>query len=210
MTPRERRLREQAQRHRLILATAREMAEAEGWDNVTTRRLADRIEYSQPVLYQHFKNKDAIIHAVAQEGLAELAAALRGARLAAPASAAGPRETLDAVARAYAEFAARGPVLYQAMLVLDAGAAMPDGHTDDDDAGTGIGTSVLAGVLGEIEEAVRPLADDRDPRLLAEVVWSAWHGLATLTGGGRLGRESTPDRLALLAAALTSSAAQLA
>ncbi|MFE0511118.1 TetR/AcrR family transcriptional regulator [Streptomyces sp. NPDC058964] len=199
MTPRERRLREQAQRHRLILATAREMAEAEGWDNVTTRRLADRIEYSQPVLYQHFKNKDAIIHAVAQEGLAELAAALRAARLA----AAGPQETLGAVARAYADSAARGPALYQAMLVLDAGAAGPED-------GTGQGSQPFLDVLAEIEEVVRPVAGNRDPRVLAEVVWSAWHGLATLTGGGRHGREATPERLAVLAEALTDPAAQLA
>lgn len=197
MTPRERRLREQAQRHRLILATAREMAETEGWDNVTTRRLADRIEYSQPVLYQHFKNKDAIIYAVAQEGLAELAAALRAARL----GVADPHGALRAVARAYADFAARGPVLYQAMLVLEAGTAPPGGEPTP---------QPLLEVLGEIEEAVRPLAGDRDPRVLAEVVWSAWHGLATLTHGGRLGPEATPERMAVLAEVLTGSATQFA
>jgi AcrR family transcriptional regulator len=43
--------RERAGRHRLIVSAARELAETEGWDAVTTRRLADRIEYSQPVLY---------------------------------------------------------------------------------------------------------------------------------------------------------------
>jgi AcrR family transcriptional regulator len=31
---------------------------------VTTRRLADRIEYSQPALYSHFEGKDAIVSAV--------------------------------------------------------------------------------------------------------------------------------------------------
>jgi hypothetical protein len=42
MMPRGRRLREQAQRRRLILTTARGMARSEGWDYVTRRRLADR------------------------------------------------------------------------------------------------------------------------------------------------------------------------
>ncbi len=93
------------------------MAESEGWDYVTTRRLADRIEYSQPVLYRHFKNKDAIVHAVALEGFAELAAALRTAR----EEAGDPQEALGAVARAYADFAEHGPVLYEAMLTLDPG-----------------------------------------------------------------------------------------
>jgi hypothetical protein len=34
----------------LIITTARKLAEAEGWDAVTTRRLSSQIEYSQPVL----------------------------------------------------------------------------------------------------------------------------------------------------------------
>jgi hypothetical protein len=34
----------------LMITTARKLAEAEGWDAVTTRRLSSQIEYSQPVL----------------------------------------------------------------------------------------------------------------------------------------------------------------
>ena len=68
-----RRERERAERERLIVTAARELAEAEGWDAVTTRRLAAEIEYSQPVLYSHFKGKDAIMAAVAVQGCAELA-----------------------------------------------------------------------------------------------------------------------------------------
>ncbi|MFD8423373.1 TetR/AcrR family transcriptional regulator [Streptomyces sp. NPDC059466] len=214
MTLRERRLREQAQRHRLILTTAREMAEAEGWDHVTTRRLADRIEYSQPVLYQHFKNKDALVHAVALEGFAELAAALRAARL----GTADPRGALDAVARAYVDFAERGPVLYQAMLTLDPGG---DDTPDGTPAGTAEGTAegacggargdtpaALADVLDEIGLAVAPVAAGRDGELLAEVLWSAWHGLAVLTGGRRLRPGLTGRRLAALTEVLLGPAAQ--
>lgn len=202
MTLRERRLREQAQRHRLILTTAREMAEAEGWDYVTTRRLADRIEYSQPVLYQHFKNKDAIVHAVALEGFAELAAALRAARLGTPE----PRGALDAVARAYVDFAERGPVLYQAMLTLDPGVDdTPEGTPED---ASGDAPAPLAEVLAEIGLAVAPVAAGRDGELLAEVLWSAWHGLAALTGGRRLRPGLTGRRLTALTEVLLGPAAQ--
>ena len=72
-----RRERERAQREQLIITAARELAEAEGWEAVTTRRLAERIEYSQPVLYSHFTGMDAIMAAVAVEGFAELAEAVR-------------------------------------------------------------------------------------------------------------------------------------
>ena len=88
MSVQERKERERAERERLIVATARELAEQQGWDAVTTRRLAERIEYSQPVLYSHFRGKREIIGAVALEGAAELAAAVR----AATAAADGPRE----------------------------------------------------------------------------------------------------------------------
>ncbi|GGQ96687.1 TetR/AcrR family transcriptional regulator [Streptomyces flaveolus] len=197
MTPRDRRLREQVRRHQLILATAREMAESEGWDSVTTRRLADRIEYSQPVLYQHFKNKDAIIRAVALEGFAELAAALRATRR---QYTGDPQETLRELARAYVGFASRSPVLYQAMLVLDTG--------DDSDGPRT--PAPLAEALAEIEEAVAPLAAGRDARVLTEVLWSAWHGMATLVDAGRLDAEPTGARLAMLTDQLTGPAAQLA
>jgi hypothetical protein len=80
MRRQERRARERQQRRQVILDAARELAEAEGWESVTTRRLADRIEYSQPVLYSHFEGKDAIVSAVALEGFSELSAILRDAR----------------------------------------------------------------------------------------------------------------------------------
>ena len=80
MSVQDRRARERQQRERLIITTARELAEAEGWDAVTTRRLAEAIEYSQPVLYSHFKGKDAIVAAVAVEGRAEFATELAVAR----------------------------------------------------------------------------------------------------------------------------------
>lgn len=57
MSVRERKERERANRHQLIVSTARELAESDGWDAVTTRRLAERIEYSQPVLYSHFRGR---------------------------------------------------------------------------------------------------------------------------------------------------------
>src|SRR5580693_9335742 len=95
-----RRERERAQREKLIITAARELAEAEGWQAVTTRRLAERIEYSQPVLYSHFKGMDAIMAAVAVEGFADLAAEMRAART----SASDPERALADVAAAYAAF----------------------------------------------------------------------------------------------------------
>ena len=76
----DRRLRERTARRRLITATPRALAEREGWDAVTTRRLSAEIEYSQPVLYKHFASMEDIVEAVALEGFGELAETLQTAR----------------------------------------------------------------------------------------------------------------------------------
>src|SRR5215470_16450200 len=75
----ERKGRQRAEREDRIVAAARVIAEREGWSAVTIRRLAEEIEYSQPVLYSHFENRDAIVAAVAVEGFREITKALQKA-----------------------------------------------------------------------------------------------------------------------------------
>ncbi|WP_328389199.1 TetR/AcrR family transcriptional regulator [Streptomyces sp. NBC_00400] len=185
MSVQERKERERAARERLILATARELAEQQGWDAVTTRRLAERIEYSQPVLYSHFHGKREIIGAVALEGAAEMAAAVR----AAATSANSPRERVAALARAYLDFAERNPAVYDAMFQLDGGLAFADEDTPEPlkDA-----FAALLENLGEVA------GDGVHPGLFTEVFWASLHGLATLTRAGRLPPEDTERRTELL------------
>jgi len=184
MSIQERRERERAGRQRLIVTAARELAEAEGWEAVTTRRLAERVEYSQPVLYSHFKDKDAIMAAVAVEGFADLAAGLRAARL----SAGGTETALAAVAAAYTTFAERRPALYDAM--FNQAISLP--------FATPQAPAALQAGFDELRQVVRPFAGDDDASVLAEVLWSGLHGLMTLMRGGRLPRENHGRRLAML------------
>ena len=185
MSVQERKERERADRERLIVATARELAEQQGWDAVTTRRLAERIEYSQPVLYSHFRGKREIIGAVALEGAAEMAAAVRSAASAAD----GPRARVTALARAYLDFAARSPAVYDAMFQLDGGLAFaqPDTPAPLKDA-----FAALLENLGEVA------GDGVSPGLFTELFWAALHGLATLSRAGRLPPEDAERRTALL------------
>jgi AcrR family transcriptional regulator len=179
-----RRERERAERERLIITVARELAESEGWNAVTTRRLATEIEYSQPVLYSHFKGKDAIMAAVAVEGCADLAAQLRAART----SATDPRQALAGVGAAYAAFAEQRPALYDAMFT----------HATDLPFARPEAPPALKEAFGELREAVRPLARNDDLETLTETFWSGLHGLLTLMRNGRLRREDHERRLALL------------
>ncbi|MGW7367712.1 TetR/AcrR family transcriptional regulator [Streptomyces sp. NPDC054841] len=184
MSIKTRRERERADRERLIVTTARELAETEGWDAVTTRRLAAEIEYSQPVLYSHFKGKGAIMAAVAVQGFAELATELRAARTAAE----GAREALATVGAAYTAFAQERPALYDAMFT----------HTVDLPFATPQAPAALRDAFGELLQAVQPLADDDDPGILTETFWAGLHGLATLMRSGRLPADAHDHRLALL------------
>ncbi|WUR85004.1 TetR/AcrR family transcriptional regulator [Streptomyces phaeochromogenes] len=185
MSVQERKERERAGRERLILATARELAEQQGWDAVTTRRLAERIEYSQPVLYSHFRGKREIIGAVALEGAAEMAVALRAAASAAD----GPRARVAALARVYLDFAERNPAVYEAMFQLDGGLAFAQEETPEPlkDA-----FAALLENLGEVA------GGGVHPALFTEVFWAALHGLATLTRAGRLPPGDAERRVELL------------
>lgn len=187
VTIQNRRERERAERHQLIIDAARDLAEAEGWDAVTTRRLAEKVEYSQPVLYSHFKGKDAIVRAVAIQGCGELARLLRKAR---PSRG---ESRLRAAAEAYLEFARRRPALYDAMFV----------QQSDIPWGTDEVPQELLDAFGELVAAVEPVRGDRHLEALTEVFWSSLHGIATLTQGGRLRPEYDGTRLDLLLGALS-------
>jgi AcrR family transcriptional regulator len=185
MPVQERKQRERADRERLIVATARELAEHQGWDAVTTRRLAERIEYSQPVLYSHFRGKREIIGAVALEGAAEMATAVR----AATAAADGPRARIMALARAYLDFAAGNPAVYDAMFQLDGGLAFANEDTPQ---------PLKDGFAALLESLTEVAGDGVDPGLFTEVFWAGLHGLATLTRAGRLPPQHTERRTQLL------------
>ncbi|KJK43627.1 TetR family transcriptional regulator [Lentzea aerocolonigenes] len=186
MTIQNRRERERAERHQLIIDAARELAEAEGWEAVTTRRLAEKVEYSQPVLYSHFKGKDAIVRAVAIQGCGELARLMRKAR---PEQG---ESRLKAAAEAYLEFAAKRPALYDAMFVQQV----------DIPFGTDEVPQELRDAFGELVAAVGPVAGERDLETLTEVFWSSLHGIATLTHGHRLRPDHHEARLDLMLSAL--------
>ena len=182
----ERRARERAARRQLITTTARKLAEEEGWDAVTTRRLSTEIEYSQPVLYKHFSSMDGVVASVAVQGFGELADALSAAR-------SGATDDQDAVARiahAYIRFAHDNPALYDAMFIRPTTLHFAAQDTPAE----------LNAAFAELRAAVGMVAGTRDADTLTEVLWAALHGLVTLDRGGRLRPEYQAARLDLLLA----------
>ncbi|MCV7420430.1 TetR/AcrR family transcriptional regulator [Mycobacterium yunnanensis] len=180
----DRRERERAARRQLIVTTARALAEAEGWDAVTTRRLSTEIEYSQPVLYKHFSGMEQIAAAVALDGFGELADSLRAAN-----SASGPAaDALRRVARAYLDFAGEHPAVYDAMFLR----ATALGFAADDAA------PQLEAAFAALSEAVQAATGGPDVDSLTEVFWAALHGLVILTRTNRLRAGHDAARLDVL------------
>jgi len=184
MATEDRRARERAARRQLIVDTARQVAEAEGWDAVTTRRLSTEIEYSQPVLYKHFSGMDAVAAAVAIDGFAELAGQLRAART----DAQTPNEALTRMARAYLDFARDNPAVYDAMFTGRTTLRFAQEDTPPE----------LVAAFGELRQAISAMTDDADT--LTEVFWAALHGLTSLTRGGRLRPDYERERVDALIA----------
>lgn len=186
----DRRAREQSARRQLITTTARQLAEQEGWDAVTTRRLSSEIEYSQPVLYKHFSSMEGIVASVAVEGFGELADALSSAR----SGATDGRDALTRVAYAFIRFADDNPTLFDAMFIRATTLhfAAPDTPAE------------LNAAFAELRAAVGMVAGSRDADTLSEVVWATLHGLVTLNRSGRL----RPDYQAARVDALISEFSQ--
>jgi AcrR family transcriptional regulator len=187
----DRRARERAARRQLIITTARTLAEAEGWDAVTTRRLSTEIEYSQPVLYKHFTGMEQLADAIAIEGFGELAEALGAAH-----SGGGPAsDALTRIAQAYLGFARDNPAVYDAMFTRATALRFAAEDTPPE----------LTAAFAELRQAVALVADDYHADALTEVFWAALHGLVTLSRTGRLRPGYDSDRLQVLVKQFTGS-----
>jgi AcrR family transcriptional regulator len=160
-----------------VIRAARDLAEAHGWAAVTMRRLAGELGVTQPVLYSAFASRQALIDAVALGGFSNLAVAL---------------EAVDgapmARMRAYLDFAAAHPRVYEAMFSLPSGLAFAADDTP--------------GPLRRAFSGIRDAFPDADGTR-AEVAWSALHGLATLQAAGRLRASHAQARLDLTHRMLT-------
>jgi len=107
----QRRAREKQEVWQGILMAAREIALREGWQAVTIRKVAERIEYSPSMIYEYFASKEAILIELLCEGFRQLDVVLKTAR----SSCEDYEERLIRMSEAYWEFAMRNPELYQVM-----------------------------------------------------------------------------------------------
>lgn len=115
MTIIERKNREKAEMRKLILEAAMELFVKEGYNGISIRKIAEKIEYSPGSIYTYFSDKDSIFYALHIEGFE-----LFYKKQVVSQSINDPRERLAAHAKAYIEFALEHPEYYNLMFILRA------------------------------------------------------------------------------------------
>ena len=98
---------------RAILDESRHLLVAEGYDNLSMRKIARAVGCSATSIYLHFENKDALIHALIDEGMEKL-----HEQLAAASDEPAPQARLNDLAHAYVRFGLDNPEYYQVMFQL--------------------------------------------------------------------------------------------
>ncbi|HKD19269.1 MAG TPA: TetR/AcrR family transcriptional regulator [Thermoanaerobaculia bacterium] len=159
-----------------ILDAARELFAEQGYDAVTMRKIAERIEYSPTAIYFHFRDKQTLLRELCDADFGALAQDFQKiARLG------DPIDRLRQIGRAYVEFAIAYPSHYRLMFMTPkpAGLRAADsritrGNPEED---------AYAFLRATLEEAIaagmlRPDLQDAD--LVSQMVWAGVHGVVSL------------------------------
>jgi AcrR family transcriptional regulator len=185
MPPSGRREREREDTRRRITDAARRLFTAEGYANVTMRRIAEAVEYTPGAIYSYFEDKDAILYELHVQGFEELGRRMRSAL----DGVVDPIERLRRIGTAYTTFAQDNPELYDLMFVAQAT------HRAMDEDSWPEGTRVYDFVRTEVQTALGTgHLRAGDPEAIAFLLWSAVHGMVTLEVRGRTKVIAEADR----------------
>ena len=167
----DRRERHRASLRREILDAASRLFVEEGFQRLTMRRLAERIEYSPTTIYLYFKDKTDLLAAVCEETFAQLATKLERLKVSAPTPLGLLRDGL----RTYVEFGLAHPNQYIVTYMNPtSGQVQPE-----------VETSAGGRAFDTLRQGVRACAESGDihtanVEATAQVLWAAVHGITSL------------------------------
>lgn len=166
----ERKQRQKEEVRAAILSSAWKTVKMDGWQALSIRKIADAIEYSNPVIYSHFENKEAILLEFTKEGFLKLKAKLDAAKK----GELNPAQQLHEMAKAYWDFAFQNPEFYQLMF----GLGIPACETVNSIPEVKALTTVLLNSIGlAISSSSHPEAD---LYLKFHSYWSILHGSVSM------------------------------
>lgn len=165
----ERKLRQKEEVRTSILRTAQEIVSNEGWQALSIRKIAEAIEYSVPVIYDHFQNKEAILLELTKQGFQMLNTELQKAKK----RSNDPEKQIEAMAFAYWEFAFDNKAHYQVMY----GLGMPSCDTVNQIPELGAFSTLIS---EPIKELIAKKKTDANCFLKLHTFWSMLHGLVSI------------------------------
>ena len=166
----ERRLRQKEEVRARILATAWQMVKEDGWQSLSIRKIADAIEYSVPVIYDHFENKEAILLEFGKEGFGLLIKRLQQAKK----KSNDPADQLRAMADAYWNFAFRNKEYYQLMFGIGIACCETDKCIPEESVFRDLVMQPIVDIMS------RNQIKGTNPCLKYHTFWSVMHGLISI------------------------------
>ena len=176
MTIKDRKARQKQLLRQEILDAARDIFVKEGYDRLSMRRVADKIEYSPTAIYLHFKDKQELIFSLCEETFSKLVRELESLE-----TGKDPVARLKLGLRRYVDFGLKNPQHYLATFMMP--------HADEDDPKmaerqkdeSSNGMRALGILRAQVEACVaakklRRVNVDTATRSL----WSAVHGITSL------------------------------
>lgn len=158
-----------------LVRAARAALEAGGPEAVSLRELAQTLGVSTAAPYRHFRDRRALLAAVAAEGFSELVEAYRRVRT----KPGPPMAIMRDTARVYLALAFDHPGMFRLMFDSDILSGEPPPNLT--------GPAMEAWVeFCRTLAMVDPAADERTVKRRAVTGWSTLHGYVTLTRAGRL------------------------
>lgn len=171
-----------------ILDAARDLFVAEGYRNVSIRKIAERIEYSPAAIYSYFPSKDDIFYALAEEGFQRLDGYVRGVP-----EADDPLADITARWWAYYLFSKEQREFFELMFVDRSVPQITEQWS---------GLALVHQMLAETEARIQRCIDrgifpsTLNAGAAMHVIWGALTGPAVIGSGCRLAPGEDPDALA--------------
>lgn len=170
MSPIKHSIREKGDIRARILATAWQMVKEEGWPSLSIRKIAEAVEYSVPVIYDHFENKDAIVFEFARQGFLLLSKNIEKAI----EKSDDPAQQVREIADAYWKFASKHKEYYQLMYGVGmAGCEIEKCFPERAD----FRSTVMKPINALIAKGNQP---DANPFMKYFTFWSILHGLVSI------------------------------
>ena len=159
-----------------IMDAARDLFAREGYDAVSMRRIAEVIEYSPTAIYVHFRDKQDLLFQICQSDFVALAEGVVELQ-----KVKDPVERIKRMGHAYIRFGVKHPNHYRLMFMTRMDLP-PEVILKDENHGK-VDRDSYALLCQSCQEAIdqnRIRPEYRDADLVAQLFWSAVHGLTSL------------------------------